>query len=73
VDSSTAAVTALVEYLGYEHASQLATQAAEQGKSLRDLVISQNLLTAEQYDQAVSPESVTKLGSRTPPADRSSD
>jgi len=63
VDNSTAAVTALVEALGYEAACRLAAEARTSGLSLRQLVLQRSLLSAEQFDELVSPQAVTRLGS----------
>jgi aspartate ammonia-lyase len=65
VDTSTAALTALVEAIGYEQASRLADLANQDRKSIRQLVIESGLLTAEQFDSLTSPERVTRLGSPT--------
>jgi len=64
VETATASVTALVEAIGYEAAQQVALDARASGKSIRDLVIERGLLTAEAFDEAISPEAVTRLGSR---------
>ncbi len=63
VENSTASVTALVSLIGYDRASDLATSLREGNKSLRELVVEGNLATAEEFDQLISPESVTRLGS----------
>lgn len=63
VEGSTATLTALVEAIGYEQASRLAAAAKAEGKCVRQLAIECGLLTAEQFDQLVSPERVTRLGS----------
>jgi aspartate ammonia-lyase len=63
VHNSTALLTALVDTIGYEAAEQLAAEAAEGQKDIRQLAIDRGLLTAEQFDVLTSPEKVTKLGS----------
>ncbi|MBN1437495.1 MAG: aspartate ammonia-lyase [Sedimentisphaerales bacterium] len=67
VQNATASVTALLEVIGYEAATQLAAAAQQQNKSIRTLAIEQGLLTPQQFDQLTSPENVTRLGSPTPP------
>lgn len=62
VESSSALVTALVEKLGYEHASQLFRQSAQQSCTLRELVINNGLMNSEQFDEMISPSRVTRLG-----------
>jgi aspartate ammonia-lyase len=63
VENSTAAATALLPALGYERAGEAARRAKEQGKTLRTLVIEQKWMTADEFDQAISPEAVCRLGS----------
>jgi aspartate ammonia-lyase len=63
VDTATATVTALVDRIGYEAAQAVAHAAKAQGKSIRQVVLERGLLTEAQFDQAVSPEAVTRLGS----------
>ncbi|MBN1512479.1 MAG: aspartate ammonia-lyase [Phycisphaerae bacterium] len=63
VENSTAAITALVDLLGYEAAARLAAQARQADRTVRDTAIGEGLLTAEQFDGLVSAESVTRLGS----------
>jgi aspartate ammonia-lyase len=62
VVNSTASVTALVSQIGYQKATELAQQAADSGRGLRDLAIESGLVTEELFDELVSPESVTRLG-----------
>ena len=62
VENSTAAATALVSELGYEKSSQIAQQAKEQDKTIREIVTEQNLLTNKQFDMLISPEAVCRLG-----------
>lgn len=66
VENSTAAATALVETIGYEAAQRLARDARAAGRSLRDVAIERGLLTAAQFDEAVSPQRVMRLGSTRP-------
>ena len=61
VASATATVTALVEKIGYHKAQEVAEAA--RGRSVREVVIEMGLLTGEEFDRAVSPEAVTRLGS----------
>ena len=63
VASGTATVTALVERIGYKAAQEVAARAAAEGRAVREVVIEQGLLTAEDFEQLVSPEAVTRLGS----------
>lgn len=63
VSGATASVTALVEVLGYEQATQIALEAQRAGRPLRDVAVESGLLTNEAFDNLVSPESVNRLGS----------
>ena len=63
VENSTAAATALLPALGYERAGEAARRSKEEGKTLRTIVIEQNWMTADEFDQAISPEAVCRLGS----------
>jgi aspartate ammonia-lyase len=67
LDSSTAAVTALVERLGYEAATRVAVAAHEQKKNVRQIAVELGLLSEKEYDALVSPENVTRLGSQDQP------
>lgn len=63
VENATAAVTALVEVIGYDQAQIVASRARAEAKSLRDIVTETGILTGEQFDQLITPEAVTRLGS----------
>jgi len=63
VENSTAAATALLPALGYERAGEVGKLAQEQGKTLRAVVVEQNWMTADEFDNAISPEAVCRLGS----------
>jgi len=63
VENSTAAATALVPVLGYERAGEAARLAKEQGKTLRAVVIEKVWMSAGEFDEAISPEAVCRLGS----------
>ena len=64
VESSTAAVTALVSVIGYKRALELAVQSQKENKTIRKLVIEQKIMTSEEFDLLISPESVNQLGFR---------
>ena len=63
VAAATATVTALVDPLGYPAAEAVARAAQCAGRPVREVVLEQGLLTAEQFDEAVAPGTVTRLGS----------
>ncbi len=60
--NSTAVITAMIPQLGYETCSKIVKQANQQNKTIRQLVLEQNLLSEPEFDQAISPEAVNKLG-----------
>ena len=62
VESSTALLTALVDEIGYERASELAQRAKQQGVSLRKLVVSSGMMTEDHFNEMISPARVTRLG-----------
>lgn len=64
VASSTAAATALLNVMGYERASEIALQASGTGKTVKDVVVSAGVMTAEEFDTLVSPEAVMRLGKK---------
>ncbi len=63
VDSATATLTALIDMIGYHAAQELAAESTATGKGIRTVVLDRGLLTAEDFDELVSAENVTKLGS----------
>ena len=67
VEAGTAAVTALVEAVGYQTAQEIALAAQREGKTVRQVVLARGLLTEEEFDRMIAPETVTRLGSPDPP------
>lgn len=63
VDGATATVTALVDRIGYQAAQEISAEAKRSGRGIRAVVLERALLTAEEFDELVSAESVTRLGS----------
>jgi aspartate ammonia-lyase len=63
VHGSTAAVTALVEVLGYEKAQEIARHARDRHISIRDAASASGWITEQEFDRLISPESVMRLGS----------
>lgn len=62
VDGATATLTALVDVIGYDNAERLAHEARQSGESIRETAIASHALSAEDYDAAIAPESVMRLG-----------
>jgi len=65
VENSTAAATALVPALGYDRAGDAARLARESNRTLRQIVLDNQWMTAKEFDEAISPEAVCRLGSPT--------
>ena len=65
VASSTAAATALVPVVGHVRACALLQRARQEGVGLRAVVVSEGVLTAEEFDACIAPEAVCRLGSPT--------
>ncbi|MBN1347631.1 MAG: aspartate ammonia-lyase [Phycisphaerae bacterium] len=63
VEHATASLTALIEQIGYEAATEIARTASTEGKTVRQIVLDRGLLTPEAFDELISPERVTQLGS----------
>ncbi|MFA6242886.1 MAG: aspartate ammonia-lyase [Candidatus Hydrogenedentales bacterium] len=64
VESSTAIATALLPALGYDRMCEVVGHAQREGKSIREtVVLSEGLLTPEQFDELITPEAVCRLGS----------
>ena len=64
VEASTALATALVPELGYEAASDLVGRARAAGRGIREQVLAEGALTAEQLDELLGAEAVLRLGTR---------
>ena len=62
VHASSAAATALVPEIGYEAASDVVRAARERGLTIREVIVNDGLLSAEQYDELLSAEAVCRLG-----------
>jgi aspartate ammonia-lyase len=64
VEGSTAVVTALLPVLGYERACRVAQEAKAAGKTVREIVVSQGIVSETVFDELISPEAVCRLGSK---------
>jgi aspartate ammonia-lyase len=59
VEHSIGIVTALVPVIGYEHATSVAKDALESGRGVYEIVMERGLMTREQLDKVLDPESMT--------------
>ncbi|WP_027191881.1 aspartate ammonia-lyase [Fundidesulfovibrio putealis] len=62
VEASWCAVTALVPVIGYEAATAIAARVRGEGIGLRQAALESGVLSAEQLERLLSPESMTALG-----------
>ena len=60
LNDSLMLVTALAPHIGYDQAAEVAKKAHETGKTLKEIVISRELLTEQEFDQAVVPADMTR-------------
>lgn len=59
VEHSIGIVTALVPIIGYETATEVAKEALDSGRGVYDLVCERGLMTREDLDRALNPETMT--------------
>jgi len=64
VHGATATITALIDVIGYETAEVVLRESQVMHQSLRDVVIRKGYLTGEAFDEMISADAVTRLGSR---------
>ena len=55
LEHSVGIITALNPYIGYKKAAEIAKKAIKQDKSVRELVLSEKLLSAEELDKILDP------------------
>jgi aspartate ammonia-lyase len=60
--SSTALATALLPALGYAGVQEALLKARKTGRTLREIVIGDKMVTEEQFEALISPEAVLRLG-----------
>jgi aspartate ammonia-lyase len=60
VENSIGVVTALNPFIGYENATRIAGKALETGRSVRDLVLEEGLLSDAQLADILSPQTMTR-------------
>lgn len=62
LENSFAALTALSPYIGYEAASEIAVEARQSGKTVRQVAMDRGLFTREQLDSILSAVEMTSPG-----------
>ena len=60
VENSTGVVTAIVPFVGYNRAADIAKEALRTGASVREIILRDKLLTAEQLDVILDPVAMTE-------------
>jgi aspartate ammonia-lyase len=63
VESSTAVATALLPLLGYDKVCEAVSIARKERKTIRQVVTGLGWVAEKQFDEAISPEAVCRLGS----------
>jgi fumarate hydratase class II len=62
LERSLVIVTALVPAIGYDAAAEVAEEAYETGKSLREIVVARGLMSEKEVDEALDVRSMTEPG-----------
>jgi aspartate ammonia-lyase len=62
LDRSTAAATALSPYIGYAATAEIAKESVKTGRPIRELVLARKLLDAQQLDEILSVDAMTRGG-----------
>ena len=61
LNNSLMLVTCLTPQIGYDNAARAAKKAYEEGTTLREAVLSLGLMSAQQFDAAVRPETMVRI------------
>lgn len=61
--NATACLTSLIETIGYKKATDISQEAAGTGKSIRQVVLANEVMSEAEFDRLISPEAVMRLGS----------
>ena len=62
LDRSTATATALSPYIGYAKTAEIAKEAVQTGKRIRDIVLERGLMDQQKLDRILSAENMTRPG-----------
>lgn len=62
LEMSTALVTALVYYIGYDRASEIAKKALKENKTIKEILYAEKILPKEKIDEIMNPFGLTKPG-----------
>ncbi len=61
-EKSPALLTALLPYIGYERATEIAKQAYSEGRSIKEILLEKGIMEREKLEKILSPENIVKLG-----------
>ena len=62
LDESLGLVTVLAPYIGYNASAAIAKESVTSGRSIREIVLEQNLMAIEELDEIMQPEHLTEPG-----------
>ena len=62
LEKSTALVTALVHHIGYDKASSIAKKALKEDKTIRDILLTDEILSTKKIEKILNPYELTKPG-----------
>ena len=62
VHNSTATITALIPSIGYERCSEIIKMVENSGLSIKEAALKSGHLTADEFDQLITPEAICRLG-----------
>jgi aspartate ammonia-lyase len=62
LDDSLGLVTVLAPYIGYNASAAVAKESVSSGRSIREIVLEQKLMEAEELDVIMRPEHLTEPG-----------
>ena len=62
LERSTAVATSLSPYIGYAKTAEIAKESVATGRPIRELVLERGLIDAQQLDQILSPDAMTRPG-----------
>lgn len=62
IETSLGIITAINPHVGYEKATEIAREAFETGKSIRDICVGKGILTEEELERILDPNEMTRPG-----------
>jgi aspartate ammonia-lyase len=62
VENSTATITALIPKIGYNKAGEVLQKAKKESVSIKDVLLTNQIMSENEFNELISPEAVCKLG-----------